>query len=77
MSICMSQSKEVLDLIRALGLPKNCTEFSVHFKVDEAVLIRVTSYAIREQVAELCKFANNYVLADVTEEFNLKEKNDH
>lgn len=80
MSICSAPSKEVTKLVSALGLPSNCVEFSMHFKVDEPVRITATFLGDREGVEALSEFSSGYTVDSYNhyvEEFVLREKNDN
>ena len=53
MSIVVCPSKEVTELMEALGIGPNCKEFKISFVLNTPVTITSTHYATKEQVGTL------------------------
>lgn len=63
MSIVVCPSKEVTELMEALGIGPNCKEFKMSFVLNTPVTITSTHYATKEQVGTLGEFARRFTVA--------------
>ena len=62
MSIVVCPSKEVTELMEALGIGPNCKEFKISFVLNTPVTITSTHYATKEQVGTLGEFARRFTV---------------
>lgn len=60
--ICTSRSKEVMELLKALGLEKNCVSLTIKIVPDDLVRVTVERLLTKEDVTTLGSFAVNHVL---------------
>ena len=70
MSIVVCPSKEVTELMEALGIGPRCKEFKIEFVLDTPVTITSTHYATKEQVGTLGEFARKFTI-DVGSTFDV------
>jgi|APEBP8051073302_1049394.scaffolds.fasta_scaffold02378_7 hypothetical protein len=70
MSIVVCPSKEVTELMEALGIGPNCKEFKISFVLNTPVTITSTHYATKEQVGTLGEFARKFTI-DVGSTFDV------
>ena len=62
MSIVACPSKEVTELMEALGIGPRCKEFKIEFVLDTPVTITSTHYGTKEQVAVLTDFVRKFTI---------------
>lgn len=62
MSIVACPSKEVTELMEALGIGPRCKEFKIEFVLDTPVTITSTHYGTKEQVGTLTEFARRFTV---------------
>ena len=62
MSIVACPSKEVTELMKAIGIGPNCKEFKISFVLNTPVTITSTHYATKEQVGTLTEFARRFTV---------------
>ena len=62
MSIVACPSKEVTELMEALGIGPNCKEFRISFVLDTPVTITSTHYATKEQMGTLTEFTRRFTV---------------
>ena len=66
MSIVACPSKEVTELMEALGIGPNCKEFKISFVLNTPVTITSTHYATKEQVGVMTDFVRKFVIDDAS-----------
>ena len=62
MSIVASPSKEVWELLKALGIGPHCKEFKISFVLGRPVTITSTHYGTQEHMVTLTDFVRKFVI---------------